>query len=86
MIGNEYYEVLSRLDEIYGGGQECGNELEQSLGKIYMYEYAYYQAREYYPNFMDDAYRDRDLHEAEYAVELDFGGTIIVPKFFLENG
>lgn len=73
---NGHYEVLSEFEDIYGGGMEWWHELEQNLGEIDMSEYACNQASENYPNFADDAYRDRDLFVAEYAVENDFGGAI----------
>ncbi|MBQ0088224.1 MAG: bacteriophage abortive infection AbiH family protein [Prevotellaceae bacterium] len=74
------WDVISQLEDIYGGGQEWWNDLEHSLGEVDMGEYATNQANEHYPNFASDAFRDADWYEAEIAIEQDFREAISLFK------
>lgn len=74
------WDVISHVDDIYGGEQNWWSDLEHSLGEVDMNEYASNQANEHYPNFASDDFSDADWSEAEIAVEQDFGESISLFK------
>lgn len=79
------WDVISHVNDIYGGGQKWWSDLEHSLGEVNMNEYASNQANEHYPNFAGDDFSDADWSEAEIAVEQDFGESIsLFKKSFTE--
>lgn len=67
---NEENETLSAIDETFGYCDKTWwKDFEQNLASANTLEIAIEEAKEHYPNFGSDDFRDADWHDAECAVE-----------------
>lgn len=66
-------DVLSLISEYFEhlGSEEEWNSFERNLGEKDIYEYAKDMARESWPDFSKEEFRDRDYHASEINTEIE---------------